>query len=48
MIILDTRKSLRMTNSNNRDYIIFVKCINSDDEIIFSLIILIEMHILHK
>ncbi len=48
MIILDTQKSLRITNSDNRDYIIFVECINFDDEMISSLIILIEMHILHK
>jgi hypothetical protein len=48
VIILNTRKSLRMTNLDNRDYILCVECISSDDEMIFSLIILIEMHILHK
>ncbi len=48
VITFNSRKSLRMMNSNNRDYIIFVKCINVSDEMIFSLIILTEVHILRK
>jgi trans-2-enoyl-CoA reductase len=48
MITLDTRKSLRMTDSDNRDYITSVECISSDGEVIPPLIILAGVHILHK
>ncbi len=48
VVTLDTRKSLRMTNSDNRDYIISVECISSTDEVISSLIILVGVHILYK
>ncbi len=48
VITLDTRKSLRIIDPDNRDYIISVECISFSDEMILSLIILTEVHILHK
>ena len=48
VVTLDTRKPLRMTDPDNRDYITSVECISSADEVIPPLIILAEVHILHK
>jgi hypothetical protein len=48
MITLDSRKPLRMTDPDNRDYITSVESISSGDEVIPPLIILAGVHILHK
>ena len=41
-------KSLRMMNSNNRDYITCVKCICANDDVVFFLLIMKRVHIMHK
>ncbi len=48
VITFDPRKPLRMTDSDNRDYITAVECISASGEMIPPLIILTEVHILHK
>ena len=41
-------KSLRMMNSNNRNYIICVKCICVNGDAVFFLLIMKGVHIMHK
>ena len=49
IVILITKKSLsRMTNSNNREYIIFVKIINVVDDIISFFLIFKKFFILYR
>ena len=49
MITLITKQSSsRMTNSNNREYIIFVEVINVVDDIITSFLIFKEVFIAHR
>ncbi len=47
MMTLSQRKMI-ITDSDNRDYIIFAKCINETDDSIFSFLILKEVNILSK
>ena len=48
IVTLNSKKSLRMTNSNNRIYIIFVEYVSSREWVIRFMLILTEVHILHK
>ena len=48
IITLDSKKPFRMINSNNRDYITFVKCVSSTDEIIPPMLIISGVNIFHK
>ena len=48
IITLNSKKSFRMINSNNRYYITFVKCVNSVDEMISSMLIISKINIFHK
>ena len=48
IVTLNFNKSLRMTDSDNRDYITSMKCISSTEHVISLLIIVAEIHILHK
>ena len=48
IITLNVNKSLRMTDSDNRDYITSMKCISSTEHVISLLIIISKIHILHK
>jgi hypothetical protein len=47
MMTLSQRKMI-ITDSDNRDYIIFAKCINETNDSIFSFLILKEINILSK
>ena len=49
VVILITKKSLsRMTNSDNREYIIFIEVINVVDDIILSFLIVKKSFIAHR
>ena len=48
VITLDPRRSLRMTDPDNRDYITSVESINSAGEVIPPMLIISGVHILHK
>ena len=48
IVTMNVNKSLRMTDSNNRDYIISMKCVSFANDVISSLFILSEVNILHK
>ncbi len=48
VVTLNSNKSLRMTNSNNRTYLTSMKCVSSEGWFIPLMLILAEVHILHK
>lgn len=48
VITLNLKKSLCMMNSNNRDYITSVKCVNSTGKIISPMLIISKVNIFHK
>ena len=48
IVIMNVNKSLRMIDSDNRDYITSMKCVSSADDVISSFFILSEVNILHK
>ena len=48
IVTMNVNKSLRMTDSNNRDYITLMKCVSLTDDVISFLFIISEVNILHK
>ena len=48
IMIMNVNKSLRMTDSDNRDYITSMKCVSFADDVILFLLILSKVNILHK
>ena len=48
VITLDVNKKIRMTDSNNRDYVTSVKIVNAIDDTISSMLIMKKVNILHK
>lgn len=48
IITLNPKRSFRMMNPDNRDYITSVKCVSSADEVIPSMLIISGVNILHK
>ena len=48
VITLDVNKNIRMTDSNNRDYVTSVKVVNAIDDTILTMLIMKRVNILHK
>ena len=48
IIILNFIRFFKMTDLNNRIYIISIKCINFTESVISSIIVIAEINILHK